>query len=90
MTLIALLHLPREERGRALALGEYFFLWLELNGFRRISKAVQYCAVSYTALIIGGLVLAVLLNLAAIGLNELTARTVHDARHTHQIASTQS
>ncbi len=62
---------------RALAVGEFFFMWLELNGFRRISKAIQYCALSYTALIIGGLALAVLLNLAAMGLNELNARAVH-------------
>jgi hypothetical protein len=62
---------------KASAVGEFLFMWLELNGFRRISKAIQYCALSYTALILGGLALAVLLNVAALGLNELNARTVH-------------
>ncbi len=62
---------------KASAVGEFVFMWLELNGFRRVSKAIQYCALSYTALIIGGLALAVVLNLAALGLNQLTAHTIH-------------
>lgn len=58
-------------------MGEYVFLWLELNGLRRISKALQYCAMSYVTLIIGGLALAAFFNLAALGLNELTMRAAH-------------
>jgi hypothetical protein len=63
--------------GKAAAVGEYVFLWLELNGFRRVSKAIQYVAVSYTTLIVGGLALAIVLNLAALGLNELNMRAGH-------------
>ena len=54
-------------------MGEYLFLWLELNGFRRVSKTIKYIALSYTTLILGGLALAIVLNLAALGLNQLSA-----------------
>lgn len=52
---------------------DFAFLWLEVNGFRRISKAIQYVTVSYMTLIIGGLALAVALNVLALALGALNA-----------------
>jgi hypothetical protein len=54
---------------------DYAFLWLEVNGFRRISKAIQYVMISYMTLIIGGLALAVALNVLALALGALIAAT---------------
>jgi len=41
---------------------EFLFFWLEVNGFRRVSKGIQYVTVSYMMFITGGLTLAVGLN----------------------------
>ncbi len=51
----------------------YMFLWLEMHGFRRASKVLEYGMLSYSKFVIGGLSLAFILGLlhtVVHGLNE--------------------
>jgi len=52
----------------------YMFLWLEMHGFRRASKALGFGMLSYAKFVIGGLSLAFIL-----GLLHLVARALLNA-----------